>query len=180
MVDLMKKIILIKDMLFAFFSLTFIKDVLYSFSFYLFNRVHGLRKINKGKSVKIRPGTLIRDPERVSIGDYTSIGTNNVIWAGKNTGRIIFGKNVMTGPYCSFFGFNHGFELGDTPFIDQDCIDGDIVIEDNVWFGANVTVLANVRIGANSVIAAGSVVTKDIEPNTIVGGNVAKLIKKLD
>lgn len=167
-------------MLLAFFSLTFIKDIVYSFLFYLFNRVHGLRKISKGKCVKIRPGTLIRDPERVIIGDYTTIGVNNIIWAGKKSGRIIFGKNVMTGPYCSFFGFNHGMEIGDTPFIDQDCIDGDIIIGDNVWFGANVTVLANVRIGANSVIAADSVVTKDVEPNTIVGGNVAKVIRRLE
>jgi acetyltransferase-like isoleucine patch superfamily enzyme len=174
----MNKIVILKDMLFAFFSLTFIKDLVYSFSFYLFNRVHGLRKVSKGKYIKIRPGTLIRDPERVVIGDYTTIGTNNIIWAGKKDGKIIFGKNVMTGPYCSFFGFNHRFEIGDTPFIDQDCIDGDIIIKDNVWFGANVTVLANVRIGANSVIAAGSVVTKDVEPNTIVGGNVAKMIRR--
>lgn len=176
----MKKITVVKDMVLAFFSLTFIKDIIYSFSFYLFNRVYGLRKVNKGKSVKIRPGTLIRDPERVIIGNHTTIGTNNIIWAGKKEGKIIFGNNVMTGPYCSFFGFNHGFEIGDIPFIEQECIDGDIIIEDNVWFGANVTVLANVRIGANSVIAAGSVVTKAVEPNTIVGGNVAKIIKRLE
>ena len=175
----MEKVLVVKDMLLAFFSLTLLKDIMYSFSFYLFNRVHGLRKTGKGKGVKIRPGTLIRDPERVILGDYTSIGTNNVIWAGKKHGQIIFGKNVMTGPHCSFFGFNHGVEIGDTPFINQDCSDGDIIIEDNVWFGANVTVLANVRIGANSVIAAGSVVTKDVEPNTIMGGNTAKLIKRL-
>jgi galactoside O-acetyltransferase len=177
---ILKKIIIIKDILLAFFSSTFIKDIAYSFSFYLLNRVHGLRKVNKGKAVKIRPGTLIRDPERVIIGNYTSIGTNNIIWAGKKDGKIVFGKNVMTGPHCSFFGFNHGFEIGNIPFIDQDCNDGDIIIGDNVWIGANVTVLANVRIGANSVIAAGSVVTKDVEPNTIVGGNVSKIIKRLE
>jgi maltose O-acetyltransferase len=176
----MKKIIIVKDVLLALFSLTIIKDIIYSFIFYLFNRVHGLRKVEKGKCIKIRPGTLIRDPERVVIGDYTTIGTNNIIWAGKKDGKIIFGKNVMTGPYCSFFGFNHRFEMGNSPFIDQECDDGDIIIEDNVWFGANVTVLANVRIGANSVIAAGSVVTNDVEPNTMVGGNVAKMIKRLN
>jgi acetyltransferase-like isoleucine patch superfamily enzyme len=86
----------------------------------------------------------------------------------------------MTGPYCSFFSFNHGFEIGEIPFAKQDCIDGNIIVEDNVWFGANVTVLANVRIGTNSVIAAGSIVTKDVESNTIVGGNSAKVIRKLN
>ena len=54
-----------------------------------------------------------------------------------------------------------------------------IHIGKNVWIGANATVLAGVTIGDGAVVAAGAVVTKDVEPNTIVGGVPAKVIKKI-
>ena len=169
----------LKQVFLSFFSLTFIKDIFYSFSFHLINRVYGLKKIQKGKNIKIRPGTLIRDPERVCIGDNTTIGVNNIIWAGKHTSKIVFGKDVMTGPYCCFFAFNHGMNIEAIPFIEQDCIDGNITIGNNVWIGASVTVVSNVQIGDNVVIAAGAVVIKDIPPNMMVGGNPARIIKEI-
>ena len=55
-----------------------------------------------------------------------------------------------------------------------------IHIGKNVWIGANATVLAGVTIGDGAVVAAGAVVTKDVEPNTIVGGVPAKVIKKIE
>ena len=54
-----------------------------------------------------------------------------------------------------------------------------IYIMDNVWIGMDATILKGITIGENSIIAAGSLVTKDVEPNTIVGGNPATIIKKL-
>jgi len=54
-----------------------------------------------------------------------------------------------------------------------------IHIGKNVWIGANATVLAGVTIGDGAVVAAGAVVTKDVAPNTVVGGVPAKLIKAL-
>ncbi len=57
---------------------------------------------------------------------------------------------------------------------------GCIEIMDNVFVGTNVTILNNVRIGANTIIAAGAVVTKDVPPNSIVGGVPAKVICTLD
>lgn len=53
---------------------------------------------------------------------------------------------------------------------------GKIEIEDNVVIGTNVTILYGVKIGTNSIVAAGSVITKNVEPGTIVGGNPARLI----
>ena len=55
-----------------------------------------------------------------------------------------------------------------------------LLIEDNVWIGAHVTILPNVNtIGENSIIGAGSIVTKDVKPFSIVAGNPAKHIKDI-
>ena len=56
--------------------------------------------------------------------------------------------------------------------------DAPVVIEDDVWCGANVTILKGVTIGRGSVIAAGSVVTRSIPPYSIAGGVPARVIKK--
>ncbi|WP_133013586.1 DapH/DapD/GlmU-related protein [Clostridium cuniculi] len=52
-----------------------------------------------------------------------------------------------------------------------------VIIGENVWIGANVTVVPGVTIGNNAIIVAGAVVTKDVDSNTVVGGVPAKLIK---
>lgn len=54
---------------------------------------------------------------------------------------------------------------------------GDIIIDDDVWIGQRATILSGIHIGQGAVIAAGAVVTKDVEPYAIVGGNPAKVIK---
>ena len=55
--------------------------------------------------------------------------------------------------------------------------DAPVVIEDDVWCGANVTILKGVTIGRGSVVAAGAIVTKSFPPYSIIGGVPAKLIK---
>lgn len=56
----------------------------------------------------------------------------------------------------------------------------EVVIDDDVWIGANCIILKGVHIGLCSIVAAGSVVTKDVLPNVIVAGNPARVVKKLD
>lgn len=54
-----------------------------------------------------------------------------------------------------------------------------ITIGINVWIGGSSVILPGVKIGDNSVVAGGSVVTKDVPPNVVVGGNPAKVIKEI-
>ncbi|MCZ8192279.1 MAG: DapH/DapD/GlmU-related protein, partial [Microcystis sp. LE19-338.1B] len=62
---------------------------------------------------------------------------------------------------------------------DVDIQSAPVVIEDHVWIGFNVGILKGVTIGKGAIIGAGSVVTKDVEPFTVVAGNPAKIIKRL-
>lgn len=57
---------------------------------------------------------------------------------------------------------------------------GKVIIEDNSFIGARAIIMPGVRVGKNAIIAAGSVVVKNVEPNTIVGGNPAKFIMSVD
>jgi len=111
---------------------------------------------------------------------------------GKN---ITFGKNVFVNGGCHFQD-QGGITIGDNCLIGHNVVlatinhdlnpannrknhYAPIKICDNVWIGANVTVLQGVTIGEWAVVAAGAVVTKDVEPYTIVGGIPAKFIKRV-
>ncbi len=62
----------------------------------------------------------------------------------------------------------------------MDIMGAPVVIEDNVWIGANVTIMPGVTIGRHSVVGAGSMVNKDVPPDTVVAGVPAKIIRKIE
>ncbi len=178
-----KKIVLSsKQILFrllrAIFSLTLIKDTAYNVLWHIINHTYGIIRCNKGKNVTIRPGSTLINPERIFIGDNSSIGLRNVLWGGKETSILKIGNNVRMGPSVKLIAFNHGMEIGSVPMVDQPTIDKDIIIGNDVWIGANVVITAGCIIGNGVVIAAGSVVTKDIPDDVICGGVPAKIIKE--
>ncbi|MEZ4888275.1 MAG: acyltransferase [Chitinophagales bacterium] len=109
----------------------------------------------------------------VHIGKDTLIGLSNSL-----IGPLRVGNDVMFAQNVILSGLNHGYEDITTPIRQQKCTTSEIVVEDNVWIGANAIVTAGVRIGKNSIVAAGSVVTKDVPFYTIVAGNPAKPIKQ--
>ena len=122
-----------------------------------------------GSNVNI--GRKIRFSKNVSLGSDSSIGNNSYI-----SGVLEIGENVMIAPNCKFIGINHIFSKT-KPFNDIGKIKNPIKIEDNTWIGYGSIILGGVTIGEGSVVGAGSVVTKDVPPWTVVGGNPAKVIK---
>jgi len=118
----------------------------------------------------------IKGDALIKIGNNVAFNYNVMINADCN-GKIIIGNNVRIGPYTVMRASNHKIDNLDIPICEQGHLAGEIIIEDDVWLGAHVTVLPNVKIGTSSVVAAGSVVTKDISPYSIAGGVPAKLIK---
>lgn len=94
-------------------------------------------------------------------------------------GEVYFGNYFHSGVECMMITQNHNYE-GDAIPYDDKYVFKRITIGDCVWFGNRVTVVGNVNIGEGAIIAACSVVTKDVPPLAIVGGNPAKVIKYRD
>jgi len=124
-----------------------------------------------GKNVNIEPKVFFYLMSRTKIGDNSGIGMQSHIEA------VEIGRNVMIGPEFIVFSGNKRFDRTDIPMREQTSDEvSPVVIEDDVWIGARVIILAGRRIGHGAIVGAGSVVTKDIEPYTIVGGNPACVI----
>ena len=158
----------------------FIKHIFSLLFYYYVNFVLGRKKATIGENSKVHPTVVLRQAERIKIGDNCLINHNNVLQAGKSIATISIGNYVQTGPNVLMFAFNHGIEQNGIPMIEQDYFDGDIIIEDDVWIGAGVVINAGVTIGKGAIIASGAVVTKDIPANVIAGGVPAKVIKLRD
>ena len=112
----------------------------------------------------------------ISIGKYSKI-LDYAYMDGK--GGIDIGRCTIIAPHCTILTVNHNYNENSIEYLPFDNINitKKVVIEDYCWIGRNVMILPGVTIGKASIVAAGSVVTKDIEPYSIVGGNPAKLIK---
>lgn len=101
----------------------------------------------------------------LSIGNYCSISSNV---------EILLGGNHRT-DWISTYPFSAYLE-GVSVIADTGITKGDVVIGSDVWVCANTVILSGVTVGHGAVIANGAVVTKDVAPYSIVGGNPAKLI----
>jgi acetyltransferase-like isoleucine patch superfamily enzyme len=112
----------------------------------------------------------------ISIGKNSLIGEYNVI---RGQGGVTIGDRVYTSPFVQIVAVNHVFDDPAVPFIDQGIMAEGIIIEDDVWIGSGAVITDGVHIGKGAVIAGGAVVTKNVEPHTIVGGVPAKVIRTI-
>lgn len=128
-------------------------------------------------------------PVQFNYGSHTFIGDNffaNFNLLVMDDGKIFIGNNVMMGPNVSLLSTNHPL-LADERIrmkypdghVSMSEFAGEIHIEDDVWIGANVSVLDNVTIGKGAVIGAGSVVTKSIPAGWLAFGNPARCIREI-
>ena len=120
-------------------------------------------------------------PSHIHCGHHVHIGPHASFIA--SIAHIYIGNYIMFGPNVTIRGGDHRidvigkhiYEVGGAEKLPDN--DKDVHIEDGSWIGCNATILKGVTIGKGSVVAAGSVVTKDVPPYAIVGGNPAKVIK---
>jgi len=146
----------------------------------LFRVERGVRILKKNATIEIgRKVQLHRDVKlsawgnehhaEIIIGSNTSIGDRTEIHAGK---KVTIGEGCnIAWDVCIMDRDYHKFN-SQTEEIKP------VNIGNNVWIGCNSIILKGVTIGEGAVVAAGSVVTKDVAPRTLVGGNPAKVIKE--
>lgn len=108
------------------------------------------------------------------IGHHTRIGLHNTL-----IGPISIGDHVNLAQGVVVSALNHNFQDKSKRIDEQGVSTSPIIIQDDVWIGANAVITAGVTIGRHSVVAAGSVVTKDVPENTVVAGCPAKVIKEI-
>ena len=133
-------------------------------------------------SLEVHESTYIMDPyyiisydsrksdgtlPKIQIGKYCSIAVNCYFTLSQH----LLDRFTSTTSPPEMHLFSHG--QGNPSSYSR----GDIIIKNDVWIGINCIILDGITIGNGAVVAAGSVVTKDVAPYSIVGGNPAKLIK---
>ena len=90
---------------------------------------------------------------------------------------VTFGDNCLVGPNVSIYTACHPLDAQQRATMVEWA--EPVTIGNNVWIGGSATIVTGVTIGDNCIIGAGSVVTRDVESNTVVAGNPAKVIKRL-
>ncbi len=151
-----------------------------------------------GDNVVFEQGVMAFHPENIEIGDNVYVGHgaflkgyfNNTMtigsdsWIGQGAflhagGGIRIGSYVGIGPFVKIITLQHVVD-GDVsrPVITREQTYAPVVIEDDCDIGAGAVILPGVTIGRGSVIGAGSVVTKDVEPFSVVAGVPARLLRK--
>lgn len=147
---------------------------------YIFSASKSIKKYTGGGYIQW-PYTIAGEKnfqfaEHVSIGPGSTLYSTGAKFVIKN--HVIIGPNftVMTGDHMPIVG-----RYIDTVKSSEknSGYDEDVVIEEGVWIGCNVTILKGVTIGKGSIVAAGAVVTKSCPPYSIIGGVPAKIIKKV-
>lgn len=134
-----------------------------------------------GHNVRIPAGCSFSGLENISVGSNVYFGVNTRVLTTK--AKLIIGDHVMFGPGVTIVTGNHRTDvmgrymcaINDADKRPED--DQDVIIESDVWIGANATILKGVTIGRGSVIAAGAVVTKSFPHYSIIGGVPARLLK---
>ena len=127
---------------------------------------------------KVDESVTLLPPFYVDFGKNIRIGKRCWIQQGCtffDRGGITIGNDVFIAPKVNLITINHDSD----PENRSATYGRPIVIEDKVWIGINSTILPGVTVGYGSIVGANSVVTHDVSPYTVVGGNPAKFIKEI-
>ncbi|OGC97844.1 hypothetical protein A2634_04865 [Candidatus Amesbacteria bacterium RIFCSPHIGHO2_01_FULL_48_32] len=127
-----------------------------------------------GEKIEIMSRVVIMSPQKVEIGHHVLINSDSKI-GGQLGVRI--GNYVQLGYNVNIVSVNHAYQNSSLPIKTQGEYGGQVIIEDDVWVGANAVILPKVKIGRGAIVGANAVVTKDVRPYSIVGGVPAKFIK---
>jgi maltose O-acetyltransferase len=111
-------------------------------------------------------------PWRLTVHPHGGIGARSVL-----SGEVVIGPHVTMGPECMFITGGHPVPPDFGKFRDMSPTHSGIVIEEDAFIGARVTILAGVTIGRGAAVGAGTVVAKDVAPGAVVVGNPARVVR---
>ena len=131
----------------------------------------------RGHHFEITRDSVFGDSENISFGNYVYIGPEAYFWG---VGGITLDDHVIIGPRVTIVSSNHRYEGAEAIPYDGTTILGPVRICSHVWVGAGTLIVPSVPVGEGAVIAMGSVVTKNVPPCMVVGGNPAVIIKERD
>lgn len=137
-------------------------------SFFLRYFLHEL-----GRRTIFYSGFYIANPECVSIGSNCTFARRLFI---TGAGGVRVGDWVGFGPDVKVWSVNHRFDDPDQPWQLQGWDKKPVVIEDDVWLGANVFVMPGVTIGKGTIVSASTVVARNVPPYAIVAGNPGRIV----
>jgi acetyltransferase-like isoleucine patch superfamily enzyme len=126
-----------------------------------------------GRGTRVLSNTIVYYPERLIIGENVGITAFTQINAG---GGVRIGNDVLIGPGCCIWSQNHSYHDSSVPIRSQGYERKEVIIEDDVWVGAQATILPGVILRRGTVVASGAVVTKSTAEYAIVAGVPAKVI----
>lgn len=138
-----------------------------------------------GTNVSVGDGTIIGFGDNIHVGNNVSINYRCIL---NDCNSIVIGNDVLIAPGVQINTASHPTKLSERLTPNWNPTSGEyrwqtfakpVIIGDGCWIGANATIIGGVTIGDGAVVAAGAVVTKDVEPNTMVGGIPARLLKNI-
>ena len=136
-------------------------------------RFLGLFLARLGEGTVIQDNLRVNSPENVSIGAHCSFGEDIFITGG---GGVTIGDYVGLGPDVKIWSVNHRFADPDIPWMLQGYEKSPVVIEDDVWLGANTFVKPGITVGKGAIVSAGTILSKSVPPFSIVAGNPGRVV----
>ena len=125
---------------------------------------------------RVGEGSSLQPPLHIMMGDRVTIGRNVSVMYNflcMSVGGITIEDGVLISANVQLLTNNHDYDDHEA------LICKPVHLKRNCWIGAGATILSGVTVGENAMVAAGAVVSKDVEPNTVVGGVPARLIKRV-
>lgn len=130
-------------------------------------------KVTIGSDVHFYRGVYLSPcGTHIDIGSHTHFAPYGVLY-----GPLTIGTHCAVAAHVVFASVGHGYDRTDIPMVEQPTTKAEIVLENDVWIGANAVIIGGVTIGEGSIVGAGSVVTKDVPPYSVVGGTPARVIR---